>query len=130
MQGVNDPQEQPERESHAEQEATEFLAQLLRSNPLPEPKKADPEWEGIYKLSDEDARELNCLAIVKNGEIVPLIDFEESPPPKTPGERMCYYATVIKTISEGLIEALLFWEERRRQEQQDRNNDEEGTCHV
>lgn len=122
-----DPQGQSS--TRAEQEATELLANILQENPLPEATvKQAADQEGVYSLTSSDASTLNCIAIIRDGRITPLIDLEGVPEPRTPGEKMHYFAMTARTILDGLMEALLFWEERRRNEEDE--GDEGETCYV
>lgn len=118
-------------ESRAEQEATQLLASLLQENPLPEARYSDPtgqEHEGVYAIESEAAKTLNCVAIIRNGKIIPIVDLEGTPEPKTAGEKMHLFALTARTIIDGLMDALMFWEVRRRQERID--EDEGGACHA
>ncbi len=113
------------------QEATDFLASILATNPLPEPPESDPvtqEHEGVYAVGSEAAKHLNCVAIVRGGKIIPIVELEGAPEPKTPGEKMYSFALTARTILDGLMEALLFWEERRRMERGE--SDEGDGSHV
>jgi hypothetical protein len=117
--------------SKAEQEAMELLTSLLSVNPLPQERYVDPaghEHEGVYAVGSEAAKKLNCVAIVRNGIISPIVYLDGAPEPRTPGERMHLFALTARTIMDGLMEALLFWEARRRQERGE--SDEGGGCHV
>lgn len=119
-----DPQRQSSR---AEQEAIDLVSGLLREHPLPEPPLA-PQPEGIYPFDDPEAATLHCVAFIRDGHIIPIFDLEDAPPPSTPGEKMHYMAGAARTIIEGLMDALLFWEERRRQEQQNDEEEDGGAC--
>ena len=117
--------------SHAEREAAELITNLLQEHPLPEPRYIDPtgqEQEGVYAVGSEAAKTLNCVAIVRNGKIIPMIDLEGTPEPESAGEKMHLFALTARTIIDGLMDALVFWEARHRQERNEK--DEGGTCRV
>ena len=77
-------------------------------------------------MSSQEAQHLNCVALVRDGQVIPLVDLTGQPLPKTPGEKMHAFAFVARTILDGLMEALEFWEYRRRE----REDDEGGTCRA
>lgn len=115
--------------SRAEREAAELIHTLLEGHPFPEAPQTDitqREHEGVYRVESPAARSLNCVAIVRNGTIIPIVDLESAPEPHTPGEKMHFFALTARTILDGLMDALLFWETRRR----DREDEEGGTCHA
>jgi hypothetical protein len=115
-------------ESSAERQATEVISSLLRENPLPSAPKA-PRQEGIYALTSQEARQLSCVALIRDGQIIPIVDLPKQQLPRTPGEKMQTFALVARAILDGLLEALEFWEYRRREHEGDQG-DEGGTCHA
>jgi hypothetical protein len=118
--------------TRAEQEVAEVLNALLREKPLPPEPKPEKSLrsEGVYRITDPEVRTLNCVAIIRDGEIMPLIDTHELPDvPKTPGGKMHLAMLTIQAITGGVMDALEFWEERRRQREEGRDDDE-GGCRV
>jgi hypothetical protein len=116
------------KESDAEREAVDFLAMLLKDQPLPEaPDTLKEEQEGVYRTESAAAKKLHCIALVHNGKIMPYVNLEQLPEPQTAGEKMGYMTLIARTILDGLIQALCLWNERENDQRQD---DDEGGCHV
>ena len=101
--------------SGAEQEALEILATLLQANPLPEERYKDPEGqehEGIYAMGSEAAQTLNCVAILRNGKIIPMISLQDAPEPKTREEKIILSLITASSILNGLLQAMLLQQDR------------------
>lgn len=131
MPELNDHYDQASR---AEQEVADLLVALLRENPLPPTSQAKEPLrsEGVYRVTDPEALTLNCVAIIRRGEIMPLVDTQHLPDvPQTLGGKMHLALLTIKAMTDGVMNALEFWEFRRkrREEGQD-DRDDEGGCRV
>lgn len=130
MQQELNPQPDQPGANRAVEEAKAYLASILQVNPLPETPSTEPnehEPEGVYAVGSEAATSLNCVAIVRNGKIMPIVELEEEPEPRTAGEKMFLFTLTAHTIIGGLLEAIALAEARRRRE----NGEDKGDgCHV
>lgn len=121
MPGELDPQP---TESSAERQADDVIKNLLRENPLPEAPKT-PRQEGVYALASREAHQLSCVALIRDGQVIPIVILPKQQLPRTPGEKMQIFALVARTILDGLLEALEFWEYRRKEHEGTRGAREE-----
>jgi hypothetical protein len=115
--------QQPER-SKAETDALAVLAACLANNPLPEEKDI-----GFCRTDSDAAQNMHCIALIKDGKIIPYIDLEEIPEPKTVAEKMGYMAFIARRVLDGLMNFLLSAEERH-QKQDKTDNDEGEASHA
>jgi len=130
------PSQQPEQ-TRAEREALSVLETCLTEHPLPHaPSDLQKEQADIYRTDSDSAKLLNCIALVRDGTIIPYVDLQHMAAPETAAEKMSYLAYIARCILDGMMDAFLASEERRqrqeRQQQEEDKGDEDegGACHV
>jgi len=108
-------QNDPNRSS-AELEATNFLRTLLQSNPLPDQANQDIPSDGAYNFDDQRARALDCVAFVRQGQIIPLFDLAGTPIPQTVEGKTYLSALTAQIILGGVLDGLEFITQHRQGE--------------
>lgn len=76
--------------------------------------------EGMPLTLDAIA-DMTCVAIIYNGNIIPVISIAEIGPPRTAAQRMALCALAARAIIDGLLEVFASWYKR-----EDDNSDESG----
>jgi hypothetical protein len=103
---------------------------LLRDAELPGPAEA-----GVMPLTTEALDHLCCIAIIHNGQIIPVVDLPRTPRPTTPAQKMGLCAMAAREVLDALIDVLDHLDRRIDQqndqcsEEQD-DDDKEGGCHA
>lgn len=102
-------------QSRAEAELDDILRNCFANEPPPEQKS-----EGIPLTPDAIAG-MTCVAIIHNGNIIPVMSIAEIDPPRTAAQRMALCALAARAIIDGLLEVFT-----KRYNQEDDNGNESG----
>ena len=82
------------------------LADIFTSCHVEEEK---PQQQGTIALTDEGIESLSCIAIIKGGQIIPIMDLLDTPGPTTPAQKMGLCALVARAVLDALIEVFDYW---------------------
>jgi hypothetical protein len=106
---MDDDNRQPSREpeSQAEREAASIIEACLLDAPQGEAQEEAEakrqEEENIFLLTDRAALSLDCIALVRGGEIVPLYNMRDLPRPRTMEEKMRYAVYAAEVLLNGVV---------------------------
>jgi hypothetical protein len=115
-----DDNQQPSREpgSQAEREAASIIEACLLAAPQGEAQEEAEatkrqEEENVFLLTDRAALSLDCIALVRSGEIVPLYDMSDLPKPMTVKEKMKFAVAAAQVLLDGVMAVMEEGEEER-----------------
>ena len=89
-------------ENRSEQEPIDFLTVVQQKGSGADQSHPD----GVYTLGDKEVPQLDCLAFVRQGQIIPLFDLKGLPMPDSPEGKVYFSALTIQHIIGGVLDAL------------------------
>ncbi len=102
-------------QSRAEAELDDILKSCFANEPSSEQKSERT------PLTPDAVANMTCVAIIHNGNIIPVMSITEIDPPRTAAQRMALCTLAARAIIDALLEVFTRWYNR-----EDGNDDESG----